>query len=102
MRNPDGSLTEEAIALLNTAAIENPHEMYPLPRFVADLGRAGFVTIKLSVSSQPPHPTPSMKNQRWQIFVTDSGWNHVTSEEALVIKGRRDAIKRLDGRVVEA
>jgi hypothetical protein len=102
MQNADGSFTRETIALLNTIAIENPHEMYPLSRLAADLGRAGLVKVSLSVSSSPPHPAPSMKNQRWQIFITDLGWNHVTSPEALILRSRRDALKRLEGRVVDA
>lgn len=102
MRNADGSPTEAAVALLNVTAIENPHEMYPLSQLAADLGRAGLIKVTLSVSTMPPHRNPSMSNQRWQLLITDLGWNYVTSPEALILKGRRDALKRLDGKVVEA
>lgn len=98
MRTADGRLSEEAIALLNAAAIENPHELYPLSSLAADLGRAKLLEIRLSVGEDPRPVSRIMKKQRWRVFITDLGWDHVTAPEALVLKNRRIALRRLNGK----
>lgn len=84
--NRDGSLTPEAIDLLNKAAVEAPHEMYPLSQLAADMGRAGLLTI---IGGLAPNQRP------WLLYVTNQGWDHVTDPEALTRHRREGILKRL-------
>jgi hypothetical protein len=89
MKNPDGTLTAEAIALLNKAAGIEPLEMYPLSQLAADLGRANLVNVVgASRLSKPFY---------FIIVVTEAGWVHVTDPDARIRHKRQLALRRLRG-----
>jgi len=95
MRHPDGTLTSEAVEILNRAARDRPSEVYPLSRLAADMGRAKLLTVVpgLKLPSETGAPT-----RTWSIYVADKGWPHVTDPEALEHHRRKTALKRLRGR----
>lgn len=91
MRDADGNLTPAAIEVLNNAAIDAPHAMYPLSQVAADLGREGFVLIT--------HGEKAGRNRMWNIAITEAGWAFVTDEEALHQHRKEVAFTRLGGRI---
>jgi hypothetical protein len=86
----DGSLTPEAVEVLNNAAIDDPHEMYPLSQVAADLGRAGLVRIS--------HGEKIGRNIVWIVELTEAGWPCVTDPEQASRYRKRTALKRLTDR----
>ena len=93
--NRDGSLTPEAIGLLNKAAVEAPHEMYPLSQLAADMARAGLLIVRGGGAGTDLAGGTGRSYERWRVCVTEAGWRHVTDPEALTRHRREGALKLL-------
>lgn len=98
MRNRDGTLTDEAVALINASAGVEPVKMYPLSQLAADLGRAGLVSV--AAASQPQQPATGLASRKpaqqpWLVSVTEEGWECVTDPVALDHRRRELALRRL-------
>jgi hypothetical protein len=97
MWNVDGTLTEQAVLLLNRAAGLEPVFMYPLSQLAADLGRAKLVEIREKrektggLNGLPERWTLT----HWVVAITEAGWSHVTDPEALARHRCEVALKRL-------
>lgn len=94
MRDPDGNLTEEAVDLLNKAAVENPHTMYPLSSLAADMGRDGLIKVVLGDKVG--------WHRVWAMTITDAGWPFVTAPNAIHRHNKEIAFKRLGGEIAQS
>jgi hypothetical protein len=99
VRDVDGNLTDEAIELLNRAAVEAPHEMYPLSQLAADMGRARLLMVKTPEGVEATGLASRERKRRWQVYVTEEGWPFVTDRDAAHEWRKRNALKRLGGNV---
>jgi len=101
MRHTDGTLTSEAVEILNRAARDRPFEVYPLSRLAADMGRAKLLVVVpgLKLPSEVGGPVTA---RTWSIYVADDGWSYVTDPEALARHRREVALKRLQSSVPTA